>query len=311
MSTSPKSTHGYTKELLILPFDHRNSFQEKMFGIHGKPTPEQTALIASFKSLIYDGFEKALKQGLPREKMGILVDEQFGQDVLRRAKADGVSTAICAEKSGQDEFDFEYGSSYGEHIEKADPTFVKVLVRYNPEGDEETNRVQANKLKELSQFLSNHHRLFMFELLVPATSEQLERCKGDKKVYDVEMRPRLMVRAIQELQAAGVECDVWKLEGLDRSGDYKMVCDAARAQGRDRVAVIVLGRGENEAKVREWLAVGANVPGVIGFAVGRTVFWEPLKAYRENKITKEQASDQIAKNYAGLCHFWLESRKGN
>lgn len=300
--------HGYTKELMVLPFDHRGSFQEKMFGIHGKPTDEQTKLISSFKTMIYEGFEKAVAMGLPRNEMGVLVDEQFGQEVIRRAKKDSVTLCVCIEKSGQEEFDFEYGKDYAKHIESVAPQLVKVLVRYNPEADAEMNRRQTTRLVELSRYLEGTPRAFMFELLVPATKEQLERCKGDKKVYDVELRPGLMMKAIQELQKAGVEADVWKIEGLDRKEDFEKIAAATRAGGRDGVACIVLGRGENEEKVRHWLQVGAGVKGVIGFAVGRTVFWEPLKAFKENKFTREQATEQIAKIYAGLCHFWLAER---
>lgn len=303
-----KKTRGYSRELLVLPFDHRGSFQEKMFGIHGKPTEEQTNYIASFKTLIYDGFQKAVKTGLPKAKMGVLVDEQFGSEVIRRAKEDGVTLCICVEKSGQEEFDFEY-SDWQAHLAKVNPEIVKVLVRYNPEGDPVLNKRQAGKLAELSRHLDQTGCAFMFELLVPATKDQLAKVKEDKKLFDVEIRPTLMVRAIQELQQAGIEADIWKLEGLDRKEDFARVCEAARAGGRENVGCIVLGRGENEQKVREWLTVGANVPGVIGFAVGRTVFWEPLKGFKENKLTKEQAIEQVAKTYSSLCHLWLDIRK--
>lgn len=303
-----KKQRGYTKELLVLPFDHRGSFQEKMFGIHGKPTPEQTDYIASFKTVVYDGFVESTKRGLPRDKMGVLVDEQFGTEVIRRAKQDHTTLCICVEKSGQEEFDFEYGAQYGAHIDKVNPEIVKVLVRYNPESDVEMNRRQSARLVELSQFLDRTNRVFMFELLVPPTAAQLEQCKGDKKTYDLEMRPTLMIRAIQELQKAGVEGDIWKLEGLDRESDYTKVCEAARAGGRENVGVIVLGRGENEEKVRHWLKVGAQVPGVLGFAVGRTVFWEPLKALKEKKISRDQAVTQIADTYEKLCRLWIDAR---
>lgn len=298
---------GYKKQLLVLPFDHRASFQEKMFGIKGKATPEQTKEIASYKTAIYEGFEKAVKSGLPKDIMSILVDEQFGTEVIQRAKANGVTVCICVEKSGQDEFDFEY-PDWQEHINKVNPEIVKVLVRYNPESDPALNARQATKLAELSRFLDKTNRVYMFELLVPATEAQLAKCNGDKKMFDVEVRPGLMVRAINELQKAGIEADIWKLEGLDRKEDFEKVCNAARQGGRTNVGCIVLGRGENEQKVREWLSVGANVAGVIGFAVGRTVFWEPLKAMKENRFTREQASDQIAKTYTGLCKLWLEAR---
>lgn len=299
---------GYAKELLVLPFDHRTSFQEKLFGIKGQPTEEQTKLVASYKTMIYEGFEKAVASGLPKEKMGILVDEQFGQEVIGRAKKSGFTVCVAAEKSGQDEFDFEY-PDYAKHIESVGPDFVKVLVRMNPEGDASLNRRQALKLTELSQYLERTNRKYIFELLVPATPAQLEKCKGDKALYDVEMRPGLMVRAIQELQKAGVEPDVWKLEGLDRKQDFESVCKAAREGGRDNVGCIVLGRGESAEKVRDWLSVGANVPGVIGFAVGRTVFWEPLKSFKDKKATREQAISQIAGNYSGFCKLWLDARK--
>ena len=304
---SKTKERGYKKQLLVLPFDHRTSFQEKLFGIKGTPTAEQVKYIGSFKMMIYEGFEKAVRTGLPKEIMGILVDEQFGAEVIQRAKAGGFTVSIAAEKSGQDEFDFEY-SDYAAHIEKHSPDLVKVLVRYNPEADTQLNHRQALKLSELSKYLDRAARKFMFELLVPATPEQLEKCKGDKALYDRELRPSLMVRAIQDLQKAGVEADIWKLEGLDRKEDFEKVCTAARAGGRESVACIVLGRGESEAKVREWLRVGANVKGVVGFAVGRTVFWEPLKSFKENKITREQAIDQMAKTYGDLCKLWLEAR---
>lgn len=302
-----QAKHGYTKELMVLPFDHRASFQEKMFGIKGTATPEQTKHISSYKTIIYEGFEKAVATGLPREKMAVLVDEQFGGEVIERARKAGFGLCICVEKSGQDEFDFEY-TDWQAHIEKANPNIVKVLVRYNVEGDSAMNKRQAARLAELSQYLEKSGRKYMFELLVPATPAQLEKCKGDKGIYDVEMRPALMIKAIQALQAAGVEADIWKLEGLDRKTDCEKVCAAARAGGRTEVGCIVLGRGENEAKVREWLTVGANVAGVIGFAVGRTVFWEPLKAFKEGKFTREQAVDQIAKTYGSLCNLWIGAR---
>src|SRR5262249_50753310 len=177
-------------------------------------------------------------------------------------------TACPAEKSGQDEFDFEYGELFAKHIEAFHPTFCKVLVRYNPDGDKALNRRQADRLHRLSNYLHDYSQSrFMFELLVPPEPAQLEQLRGDKGAYDRELRPGLMVRAIHELQDAGVEPDVWKIEGLDRREDCVKVVAAARRNGRGRVGCIVLGRGEDDRKVREWLATAAPVPGFIGFAV--------------------------------------------
>jgi 5-dehydro-2-deoxygluconokinase len=224
--------------------------------------------------------------------------EQFGDAILRDAAANGYTTACPAEKSGQDEFDFEYGEDFSKHIEAFNPTFCKVLVRYNPEGDETLNRRQSERLRRLSDYLhAESHRLFMFELLVPAEKAQLDRVNGDKKAYDLELRPGLMVRAIEQLQDAGVEADVWKIEGLDRRGDCEKIVATAHRNNREKVGCIILGRGEDDKKVCEWLATAATVPGFIGFAVGRTVFWEPLVGWRDKKITREAAVAEMARRY--------------
>ena len=299
---------GFTQNLFVLPFDHRGSFQEKLFGIKGRvPTAEETTEIASYKQIIYDGFKKAVAAGVPHHKAGILVDEQFGTEILKDAKKNGFMTACPAEKSGQDEFDFEYGADFGTHIEQFGPTFVKVLVRYNTAGDASMNHRQAERLKKLSEYCHAHDRKFMFELLVPATSDQLKSCNGDSARYDRELRPALMIQAMQELQNRGVDPDVWKLEGIETAEDSKKVAAQAHVGGRNSVGVIVLGRGENAEKVKHWLTTAAQVPGLIGFAVGRTIFWEPLKKVKEGKQTPEEAINQIATNYKGFCDLWTAS----
>jgi myo-inositol catabolism protein IolC len=302
---------GYQKPLYILPFDHRGSFETGMFGWKGVLTPEQTAQIAAAKQVIYDGFLQAIASGAPKQKAAILVDEQFGAAILRDAAEKGFTFACPAEKSGQEDFDFEYGEDFAAHIEAIHPTFCKVLVRYNPEGDAALNRDQAGKLKRLSDYLRAANRsLFMFELLVPAEKAQLDSVKGDKKAYDREIRPRLMEQTIRELQNAGVEPDVWKIEGLDRREDCEKMVATARAGGRDAVSCIILGRGEDDQKVREWLTTAASVPGFIGFAVGRTDFWNPLVALRDKKISRETAVSQIAGHYREFVDLFESASAG-
>jgi myo-inositol catabolism protein IolC len=303
-------TVGYDKPLYILPFDHRGTFQKNLFGWKGTLTPEQTAEIAAAKAVIYDALKAAVAGGVPKEKAGILVDEQFGAAILRDAHRNGYVTACPAEKSGQDEFDFEYGEDFGKHIEAFDPTFCKVLVRYNPEADREMNRRQAARLKRLSDYLHGHNRLYMFELLVPPEKAQLDRVGGDKKAYDLQLRPELMCRAINELQDVGVEADVWKIEGLDRKEDCARVVVAARRGGRERVSCIVLGRGEDDAKVRQWLTTAASVPGFIGFAVGRTTFWNPLIDYRAKKIGCDEAVRRICASYREWVNLFEKAHGG-
>jgi myo-inositol catabolism protein IolC len=106
-----------------------------------------------------------------------------------------------------------------------------------------------------------------------------------------------MVHTIQQLQNAGVEPDVWKIEGLDRRKDCEEIVGAARRDGRDKVGCIILGRGEDDQKVHEWLTTASSVPGFIGFAVGRTSFWDALVNWHSQKITREEAVNDIGHRY--------------
>jgi myo-inositol catabolism protein IolC len=297
------------KELLILAFDHRASFLEKMFGIKNRqPTPEEKRQIEDFKKTVFDGFRLAIKQKVPKDIAGCLVDEEFGTDVLRAAKKEGLNFAMPVEKSGQNEFDFEYGDKFVQHIEDFDPTFVKVLVRYNPEDDAAMNQRQLQRLKKLSDYLIKANRTFLFELIVPATPGQLAKLGGFKEKYDLELRPKLMVTSLKEIQDAGVEPKIWKLEGVDKAEDAKAVVKQAGSGGR-KVGVITLGRGESKEKVQEWLKVGAKIPGIIGFAVGRTIFWEPLAELKAGKATRQEAVEKIAQNYMDFTELWLTESK--
>jgi len=288
---------GYDQKLYILAFDHRGSFQKKFFGIEGEPDSEQTAIIADAKHLIFEGLLQAVSAGADPSVTGVLVDEQFGSTVPAEAREHGLKLAMPAERSGQNMFDFQYGDDFPEHIERFHPDFTKVLVRYNPDGDAEGNRVQLAKLKRLSDWLLEHDPKFLFELLVPAEDSQLQLVGGDSERYDTELRPELMRRAIAEIQDAGIEVDVWKIEGVEERSDCEMLVAQARSGGRHGVSCVVLGRGADDAKVEHWLSQAAPVDGFIGFAIGRTIWWEPLKAYVDGKIERAAGARKIAENF--------------
>ncbi len=290
---------GYSKPLYLLAFDHRGSFERDLFGASPPISDEVRAGIVAAKEIIYDGFVEAVRRGVPAEAAGVLTDEQYGAGVARRALAEGHLLAMPVERSGQPEFEFQYGEDFGAHIEAFDPTFVKVLVRYNPEGDAALNARQTERLARLTGWLHERGRgrLFLFELLVPPTPGQLDAAGGDQRRYDREARPGLVVRTIEALQAGGVEPDIWKIEGLDEAAACRQVVAAARAGGRDGVVCIVLGRGADEAQVIEWLRVAAPVPGFDGFAVGRTIWEEALRDEIGGKVERAGAVEQIAQRY--------------
>jgi len=298
---------GYDGKLYILAFDHRGSFQKKMFGIEGDPTPEQTATISDAKHLIYEGMRLAVEQGAEAGATGVLIDEQFGGDVPADARANGLKLAMPVEKSGQNEFDFEYGEDFGGHIERFDPDFSKVLVRYNPEGDATMNERQLGRLKRLSDWLHAHDRTFLFELLVPAEPHQLQAAGGDEERYDAEVRPELMRRSIVSIQQYGIEPDIWKIEGVDARSDAQMLAEQARAgDGREGVVCVVLGRGASDEKVDHWLREAAPVEGFVGFAIGRSIWWDALKDFLAGSLPRAEAAAQIARNYLRFVRVYQQ-----
>jgi myo-inositol catabolism protein IolC len=268
-------TPGYDRPLYILAFDHRTSFQTKLFGIAGEATPADRARMAEAKLIILDGLF-AVADAVPNDVLGALTDEEHGAVAARAAQERGLTLAMSAEKSSRPEFEFEYGEDFGAHIEAFGPDFVKVLVRYDPDGD---NTRQAARLARLSQWLAPREPKLLFELLVP------------------ERTPERVAAAIAELQAAGVEPDVWKVEGMPSAADYRAVAEAARAGGRDEVGLVVLGAGADEDTVAHWLREAAGVEGFIGFAIGRTIFWDALKGWLRGDVTRDEAVERIAGNY--------------
>lgn len=295
---------GYDNDLYILAFDHRGSFA-KMFGISGRePTAEETAQIQDAKRLIFEGFQLALEQGASRGAAGVLVDAQYGPTVATEARAAGLNLAMPVEKSGQNEFDFEYGEAFGEKIEEYDPTFSKVLVRYNPDGDRAMNERQTARLKRLTEWLHANDRKFLFELLVPAEGAQLTAVDGDSERYDVEIRPDLMIRAIRELHEAGVEADIWKIEGIDSREKCQEIATLVRSGGRDSVGCVVLGRGASHTKVEAWLEAAAGLTGYTGFAIGRSIFGDAIKALAAGELDRASGAESIAANYTRFIEVY-------
>lgn len=301
------ASQSRSANLFILAFDHRGSFQKDLFGITGQPSLEQVAAIAGLKHVIFEGIQRAVAHGCSASEAGVLVDEQFGGSVPTDARAAGFVLAMPVERSGQAEFDFQY-PDYRAHIEAFDPDYIKVLVRYNPDGDAAMNQRQTARLHELSDWLISTNRRFLFELLVPATATQLESVGGDVDRYDRDLRADLMVRTVAELQAGGVEPKIWKIEGLDTAAEYAAVARQCIAGGRDDVDCVVLGRGADDAKVDHWLEAAALVPRYIGFAIGRSIWLGPLKELRAGSIGRDEAVEQIAHNYARFISVFKNAR---
>ena len=300
---------GHTSDLYILAFDHRGTLTKGLLGVEGKtPSVEEANKVSEMKSIIFDGFKSSIDKGESVDNCAILVDEQFGRDVQEEARSLGIRFAAPVEKSGQKIFDFEYGDEFGDKINEVGADFIKILVRWNPNDDEESRKIQGERIKTLSNWIVENEKNFLLEFLVPATEEQLAMVDGEQSRYDSEIRPGLAVKVVEEMREKGADPDIWKIEGLEKTEDCKKVSSAIRDGGREEVIAVVLGRGADDQKVNEWLKAGASVEGYKGFAIGRSIFWDSLKAWFTEEITREQAVDQISDKYRSFISVYKEAQ---
>jgi len=263
---------GYEKKLFILPFDHRSSFA-KLFGFQAL-TPEEKNYIISAKKIIYEAFQKAISQDVPKDQAAILIDEEYGSEILKDATKKNITTLLTTEKSGGEGFEFEYGNGFAKHIEKYNPTFVKALIRYEPD-------VDWSNLKKLSDYCHDNGCKFLLEVLM-----------GLDVVTAKDLLP-----AIDDLREKGMEPDVWKLEGMENKNDYESVITKIKEEKRQNVGLVILGRGESKGKVKQWITAGRDTEGIIGFAIGRTIFSQPLKDFQNNKLNKDETIEKISNNF--------------
>jgi len=296
---------GYSQDLYILAFDHRGTITKGLLGVEGRePTQDEANKVSEMKKIIFDGFLKANEYGITGGDPAILVDETFGLEVQQKAKEMNIKFAAPVEKSGQKVFDFEYGDQFGEKINEVGADFVKILVRWNPDDEEEIRETQGNRIKELSDWLTENDKKFLLEFLVPATEEQLASVENDQARYDSEIRPKLAVKVVEEMRERGADPDIWKIEGLDTPEDCEKVAHAIRTGDREDVIAVVLGRGASDEKVNEWLKAGSSVEGYKGFAIGRSIFWDALKGFHEGKKSREEAVEEIAQSYLGFLSVY-------
>ena len=296
---------GYSQDLYILAFDHRGTITKGLLGVEGRePTQDEANKVSEMKQIIFDGFLKANEYGITGGDPAILVDETFGLEVQQKAKEMNIKFAAPVEKSGQKVFDFEYGDEFGEKINEVGADFVKILVRWNPDDEEEIRETQGNRIKELSDWLTENDKKFLLEFLVPATEEQLASVENDQARYDSEIRPKLAVKVVEEMRERGADPDIWKIEGLDTSEDCEKVAQAIRTGDREDVIAVVLGRGASDEKVNEWLRAGSSVEGYKGFAIGRSIFWDALKSFHEGEKSREEAVEEIAQSYLGFLSVY-------
>jgi myo-inositol catabolism protein IolC len=298
-----------TAPLFLLAFDHRQSLVR---GLLAGDEARAEEVAPRLKLLILDGLRRAVATGLPDgvgiQQVGVLVDDRYGAAAASAARDAGFAVAVAVEKTGQREVVFEH-EDFAAALDALRPAFAKVLVRYNVEDpDAEMNARQRALLVVLSAWCARADAPgLLLELLVPPTDAQLAACGGSSERYDAEVRPGLVVAAMAALQADGVAPELWKIEGLETTDAAGAVADQALSGARP-APCLVLGRGADDAKVDHWLSTAAPVPGFAGFAIGRSIWWEPARAWLSGALPSTEAETRIASAYLRAVASYLAAR---
>ncbi|WP_210480953.1 2-deoxy-5-keto-D-gluconate 6-phosphate aldolase domain-containing protein [Naasia sp. SYSU D00948] len=292
--------------IAILAFDHRGEFSRSVLGVDvDELDHERRAALRDAKALIFEGYEVAARHGLRGLRSGVLVDEEFGGAVADRCceRRDFVF-AMPVEKADRDIFEFEFGDAFAAHLERFQPDFAKALVRYNPDDDAEGRAIQLARLRSLSDWLQGSRTRFMFELIVRPTRWQLDHAASDRVLYEDQVRPALVRRAMRDIHEAGIRVDVWKLEGISLAAEAQAIAEEARSVDRE-VECVVLGAAAPEERVDQWLRVAAETEGFNGFAIGRNIWREVIRGYLSGVLDREDAVVSIARAYARFAERYV------
>jgi 5-dehydro-2-deoxygluconokinase len=294
--------------LLILAMDHRDSLEKELYKLSAAPTPGEAARIAADKLLVYRALLDVTMQLPAGTRPGILVDEEYGASVAELAAADSaVDLAMPIEASGHPWFQFAFPGDWQGHAEFFATDHSKVLIRDNPGLDASDRSAQMANVATVSAWATTAGRPLIVELLIPATEADLESVGGDALRYDTEVRPRLTVQVIRELQDAGVEPALWKVEGLETTAAAQAIAEVAHRDGRT-AQCIVLGRHAPTDRLEHWLEAAAPVADFVGFAIGRSIWWDALTDHLAGAIDEREAQKRISAAYLQFATDFAAAR---
>jgi myo-inositol catabolism protein IolC len=266
----------------ILPFDHRNGLARDVMNTT-YPFSEADAKTAhELKKMVFEAILKVKDTYQGSGALGCLFDEETALEVILEAKKVGLPVTVSMEKSGTKTLELIHGDKFGERLNELRPTFGKILVHYHPDKAEES-AAQLKIIKQASDFCATNGAPLMLEVLL------------DKQGAH---SPTDMLRVFADVYSAGIQIGIWKIEGFDKAEDWKAIAPEAKAP------MIILGRGQNVRAVETWIEAAAKSGVVDGFAIGRTIFQDPLSAYVQGTLSRADAIEQVANNYQHFIQLW-------
>ncbi|MGZ4677577.1 MAG: 2-deoxy-5-keto-D-gluconate 6-phosphate aldolase domain-containing protein [Acidimicrobiia bacterium] len=289
---------GVTRRRFVLAGDHREPHLGALLGRPGPLDAHDRRTIVSVKELVAAAFSRVAARRTERPAtVALLVDEEYGAPAARAAIAASHEVIMPVEASGLDHFALA-DPAILDRVLAVGPRGVKTLVRWH--GDATDPRDEAS----LAGLRAVGHRLrteapgteWMLEVIVAPSPARLAAA-GDSDTFVRRVRPRLAAEALRALLAAGVAPDVWKVEGIDEPAAAGLVAGAARTGAT--ADHVVLGAGAGMDRVEGWLRTAAATPGFTGFAIGRSLWWDDVRAHLAGRLDPATTVDRIAQRYAG------------
>jgi 5-dehydro-2-deoxygluconokinase len=275
----------------MLAADHRWQWEE-WCDAHAMPRTR----IPEVKRLAFDGFLRARDRSADVRSFGaLLVDEQYSAPVIAEARKAGVNVGTPAEKAGA----FPLAWSTDPFSRALTGAFVKVLVRHRSDDEPATIRGQWEKLDALQAWCRAEDKPLVVEILVARRDEP-------EQAFEAVGRPAMLAGFIGEAYRRGLTPGFWKIEGTLSPEGARTIDEAIAAHPACRQ--IILGKAADAATIHRWFAAAAASRTAAGFAIGRSVFWEPSVAFLTGAQTADRASAGIAANYLQLVDAWQRSR---
>ena len=271
----------------MLAADHRWQWEE---WCDARSIPRQR--ISEVKQLAADGFRLARDRSpRVREFGALLLDEQYSSAVIANARRDGLLVGTPAEKAGA--FPLAWST---EPFERAlTGAFVKVLVRFRPDDADDIREGQWQKLDTLQAWCRRAATPLVVEILVPRRQEP-------EDTFDAVGRPAMLADFIGEAYRRKLTPEFWKIEGTPALEGARLIDRAIATQPRCRQ--IILGKAADIATIERWFAAASGSHTAVGFAIGRSVFWDPSTAFLSGTRTAAESAATICANYLRLVDAW-------
>lgn len=280
-------------DLHIFAFDHRSQF----YDLACECGAEESRL-PRLKLLLVEAVAKAEQELGLQHRVGVLIDQRYGEDALHAATGRGWWVGRPIELPGSNPLEFEYGRSIGSQLlQWPREHVVKCLVQFDPDGEPESRLEQETQLHTLYDAVKQSGHELLLEV-IPPTNSAATGTPGER-----------VLRAMTRFYNLGIRPEWWKLKPLP-AADWTAI-DALIAE-RDPYCrgVVLLGLNAPFAELAEGFAAAAHSTSCRGFAVGRSLFYEPARAWLRNEIDDATLVERAAQQFAKLAGLWRQARNG-